>query len=790
MKSALILGLVCGGLTASCNGGSSEPPPMIAVTLSASSASIQTSTTKQFTANLQNDLQNQGATWSVTGPGCTGATCGTLLPTSTLSGTATTYTAPPNVPNPPTITLAATAVADRGKSASTLITIIPAPSGVSVSPPIATVQSASTQAFGATISPAAASQAITWSLSGAGCAGTACGTLSGATDNPVTYTAPPTGPNPATVTITAVALGDPTKQAAATITIPPIIVDARPGTASVPVNGTQEFIAGVTNDPLDTGVTWTLTGAGCTGANCGTLSTTTTARLGYTFYTAPATIPSPNTVTVSATSVTAPSSSGSATVTITSANNALLNGRYGFVFEGFDSGGQMAIAGSFNADGAGNITGGVEDINRAASTTDATPLSFNGTYVLGPNNKGQMTLTNSQGTATFHFVIDATGSKASFTEFDDITGTGTRGSGSMQKQVPSAFSLAQTNGSFIMGLFGDLPGAGRAGLVGRFSSNSTGVVSGAVMDFSIPGASFPNLSWTGSVAAPDSATGRGTMTLNATIPSPGPGTIALTFAYYIIATNKLFVVGTNARGNALPLLSGHVRGQNIPGGGFTDASLIGNAVFALEGTVGETGSVAVGQATFDGSGNLTGVFDQNDAGTFILNTPFAGTYTVSANGRASITFQFSPTNSKPHVLYLESSDRGFILEAPGSEVTFGEIKPQAAGSFSTASLLGTFGVGTWPPPYVSYQDSIGLSTLDGAGSFNVTIDTSDTEQFLRTKIRSGTYAASANGRGTVVLTGGELLVFWMVSPSEFLCIFTLRQVPLDTQPALLDFVQL
>lgn len=769
-----------------CGSDTSVPPPAISVTLSAASASIQVGTAKQFTANLQNDSQNMGVTWSVTGSGCNGAACGTVSPASTLSGAATTYTAPANVPTPATLTLTATSAADSSKSASATITLIPAPTGVSVSPTAATLQITGAQQFTATVSPAAANQAVTWSLSGAGCTGVACGTLSSTTGNPVTYAVPTAVPNPATVSITATAVGGPTQLASATITItpPPIVVDARPPVIDVPVNATQLFFAGVTNDPLNQGVTWTLTGAGCSGATCGTLSTTQTARLGNTFYTAPPSIPSPATITVRATSVTYPGSSGSATITIIPTNNALMTGRYAFLFHGFDSDGQMAMAGSFNADGAGNITGGVEDINRTTFTTGATPLSFTGTYIIGTNNKGQMTLTSSEGSATFHFVIDSTGSNAPFIEFDDITGTGTRGSGSMQKQVPTAFSLAQTNGDFVMGLFGDLAGAGRTGIVGRFNSSSTGAVSGAVMDFSIPGTSSPNVAWSGSIAAPDSTTGRGTMTLNVTIPAPGPGAITLNFAYYILATNKLFVAGTDARSSTLPLLSGQVHRQIIPSGGFTNASLRGNIIFALEGVVGGTGSIAVGQATLDGSGSLTGILDENDGGTYILNTAFTGTYIVSSNGRTTIP---NPTIISPQVLYLEDTNRGFILEAAGSEVTFGEIQPQAAGPFSAASLSGTFGENTEPPPVSIYQDINGLSVSDGISSGTSTVDLSDPGR-LRTKFSSGgTYTVDSNGRGTSLVLPDDPLVFWIVSPNDFLCIATVRQAPLDTNPALLKY---
>ncbi len=61
--------------------------------------------------------------------------------------------------------------------------------------------------------------AVSWSLSGAGCAGATCGTLDSTTANPVTYTAPGAVPNPAAVTLKAAAQADGTKSASATITI-------------------------------------------------------------------------------------------------------------------------------------------------------------------------------------------------------------------------------------------------------------------------------------------------------------------------------------------------------------------------------------------------------------------------------------------------------------------------------------------------------------------------------------------------------------------------------------------
>jgi len=64
--------------------------------------------------------------------------------------------------------------------------------------------------------------AVTWSLRGAGCSGTTCGTISSAG----LYTAPANVPSPATVTVKATSVADTSKSASATITILAAVVVA------------------------------------------------------------------------------------------------------------------------------------------------------------------------------------------------------------------------------------------------------------------------------------------------------------------------------------------------------------------------------------------------------------------------------------------------------------------------------------------------------------------------------------------------------------------------------------
>ena len=307
---------------AGCAGSINTPTPtpaQISVTLNLASVQVTTGHSQNFSVTLKNDLQNQGVTWSLSGTGCTAAACGTL---SSVTSTSMTYNAPATAPNPATVTLKAVAVADSMKSDSAIITITtPAPPIiVAVNPTSKSVQVSLTAPFTAQLQNDTQSKGVNWSLSGAGCTAAACGTLTNLTASSVTYNAPATAPNPATVSLKAISIADNTKSASAAITIttpapPPITVAVNPTSKSVQVSLTAPFTAQLQNDTQSKGVNWSLSGSGCTAAACGTLTNLTTSSVTYN---APATAPNPATVSLKAVSIADNTKSASATITITS----------------------------------------------------------------------------------------------------------------------------------------------------------------------------------------------------------------------------------------------------------------------------------------------------------------------------------------------------------------------------------------------------------------------------------------------------------------------------------------
>lgn len=104
-------------LLSSCqtNGPSEE----IRVTLTPSSASVVITQSVQLTATVFN-TGNAGITWSISGAGCSGVACGTISSDGI-------FTAPATAPDPPTVTVKATSMADSDKWATATVTILASP---------------------------------------------------------------------------------------------------------------------------------------------------------------------------------------------------------------------------------------------------------------------------------------------------------------------------------------------------------------------------------------------------------------------------------------------------------------------------------------------------------------------------------------------------------------------------------------------------------------------------------------------------------------------------------------
>src|ERR1700739_1580986 len=104
---------------------------------------------------------------------------------------------------------------------------------------------------------------------------------------------------------------------------PPILVAVSPSSATVAASGTQPFMATVSNDSSNAGVSWTVS---CSTPPCGTVSPASTASGATTTYSAPPNSPqNAMTVSITATALASSSANGRANITLPAAGPIQIN---------------------------------------------------------------------------------------------------------------------------------------------------------------------------------------------------------------------------------------------------------------------------------------------------------------------------------------------------------------------------------------------------------------------------------------------------------------------------------
>jgi len=721
--------------------GGKNPPPLISVSVSPSTVSLIAGATQQFTATVTG-TSSTAVTWSTSG--CTGSACGTIEANGL-------YTTPTPVPSAATVTVVATLQSDTSKTGTAKVSQVPV--GISVSPGTVSLDAGGTQQFTAAVT-GTNSTALAWSITG--CTGSACG----AVDANGLYTAPSSVPSPTDVTVTATAQADPSKFAPAIVHLRSIIVSISPsGPVNVMVKTAQNFTATVLYDLSNAGVLWSL-GASCTPDACGELSNVTNTSVTYT---APNTVPNPATVTLTATSVA--DNTKPASVAVNVAASLLMPGDYAFVFSGWDGAlTRQVTLGHFHADANGNVTSGAEDVNDETGVSPSVPIT--GSYTFDSNHRGTLTLVSAQDNASYSATIDPTGTKGNFIRLF-VSGHPISGSGSFELQQASPYSGTSLAGSYAIELNAKPQDAQTMAAVGRFDVDASGDLSNGEMDMLAPTASYKQMTLTGTANAPASDTGRGTATFTLT-PAPGAFSGTMQFVYYVISTDKVVLMQTDARGTTAPLLSGVARRQS---GTLSLATFNAPAIFELAGMRSTYQSAYVGQITPNGAGTMTGVFDENYESQALLDQTFSGTYTLDSQGRSTVTMLNGTA-----IAYFFGPNQAFLMQQPaiGGEILYGNVKPQTAGPYSPASL-GTLRISEAEAVSAFAESDSGIITFDGVSSNtfqqDYTFFYSDGTYVQQSQTGSASYTLDTNGRG-VISINGFVLPFWLVSSDEVTVIDT------------------
>jgi hypothetical protein len=697
----------------------------------ASGQTLNPGQTLTITATVANDKSNEGVTWSLSGLG-------------ELSGNTTTqvvYTAPTALSATATATITATSVANSTVTATESITVNAVLSITTTSLPSGILG----VPYDAFVNAGGAPVPFTWSvISGSLPVGLSFVSTSSSTSAQITGTPTALGTSNFTVQVTDTEGATVTQGLSITINRPPPLSVA---TGSLP-NGTVNTAYSQTLQ-ASSGVqpyTWSLTGGtlpvGLSLASNGVISGTpiATGTSDFTVQVKDSSTPTPQIA----------SANLSITINPGLTDNSRLSGNYAFSIRGFDSNGLVVAAGSFVADGDGNISGGILDTNNTASLP--VNQSFNGTYSIGQNGLGTMTLNiASGGSRTFALSVMADGN-ANIIEFDDSTGGGTRDSGVLLKQTTSAFSTSQITGSYAFGLLGIDSHKNRFGLAGDFQADGAGHFSNGLLD-SDDSSSGPSSSvaFTGTYSV--ASNGRGLATI-----TTARGTT--NYSFYVVNAGELLAVEIDPfPPGGEPLVSGSML-QQTSGSGFNATSVF--ELTAVDASTAES-QVGVFQAV---SGSFSLTSDQNTGGT-VTSPVGSGTYSI-ANGRVTLTgsgFQ----NSLP-VLYMVSDNQAFMI-GTDSAVSFGFMTPQSGEPFSDASLSGTYAGGSLAPVDPSVSNVVSIAVA-GSGSVTVTSDISNANGLSQNQASEGVASVAANGRVAVTENGSTVEILYLASPAQYFALVT------------------
>jgi hypothetical protein len=630
--------------------------------------------------------------------------------------------------------------------------------------------------YGASIQTTGGTLPIVWSLTGTGCGGETLGglppglVLQGTNNSWGTISGAPTSSGPFTFCATATD-SSPTRQTYSQV----LSININPtGPLTVTSTSLPNGVAGITYNAglVATGGTLPYAWSATPGSLPAWLTLNSLGALSG--------MPTTGTSTFSVTVTDAAQNTSTRELSLTinpaaapcnsSGNKAVLNGQYAFSLSGFNATGFLSVVGSFTADGAGGITGGEADTNGVLGAQTGNIITGS-SYSVGSDNRGCATLATPFGTFVTRFALGSLSSniatKGRIIEWDSPNSSAYIAAGQLLKQTTSSFS-GGISGSFIFHTLGWDPSAsgGRDACSGVMIA-TRGVFNSLEQYCNDAGtvASPPAFTPAGTYSTFD-GNGRGTGIASVQTTAPGGTTTSTThLTLYMVSASELLIVNSDPT----PTVSGEMQQQNVPagGGGFTQSSLQGNMVFYLTGASGggSGAAVSVATATADGNSSLTLQSYENRLGVWQGSPPsplvVTCTYTVAANGRVRLTGSTESCGSNPPVFYLTAPNTGLLIDAaPGVDV--GSFEPQAAGTFSNASLSGTFFAGLAEVVSQSIETlSVSEMTMTpGSGAAGSVSDigtvTSTTSQTEDSSI-ADTYTVNSDGTFSAASSGAPIV---------------------------------
>jgi large repetitive protein len=441
-------------------------------------------------------------------------------------------------------------------------------------------------------------------------------------------------------------------------------------------------------------------------------------------------------------------------LTIVASGASLPDGSYSFLFSGTGPNGTVALNGSFLLENQMVVGYYDENVSSTGSVTNQKIAGIS--VVAGTGGLSQLKFTLATG-AKVTFALAQPASSLSSTsdsavrliEFDDTTGSGTRGSGVL-KNANNATTTSSIVNNYAFSLRGTDSASNPIAVVGSFNADSKGNITGFSADENDNGAVMKVSAFTGTYALNDL---RGTMqfTWNGN---------AYNYVFYPVSPGELYLISIDTVATNVPLLSGVVEQQT---GTFSASSLNAAGVLKMNGLAMLSGTlspdVTLGLATGNGAGNLAVSYDEYK-GQLLSPQSFPGTYTVTAaNGRVQLSAAGTPA-----ILYMLNANTAFVLGGDAS-ASSGILEPRSGTSFTNASFKGNYLGGSIPLESSAAINEVDLAVPDGNGNIALTYNNSGPKG-LATNQTTGTYTTGSNGRTVVTAADGTTRIFYVVSPNE------------------------
>lgn len=323
------------------------------------------------------------------------------------------------------------------------------------------------------------------------------------------------------------------------------------------------------------------------------------------------------------------------TSSISNVPSANLKGGYAFGFRGYNTHSEpVAVVGSFQADGNGNITSGSVDLNNNGAISNSTSVTgTNSPLPLG----GDITLNIGSATLKFHY-YQVNPAELLTTSADMTSLTIPMVSGAVVQQT-GPFTSASFTGANVIAMTGNALQSPASYVpdvtLGLLTSNGKGNVSASYDEFN--GSLTAQQTYTGTYTV-DATTGRTPITVSS----------ATKTVLYLVSNTTAFAFGADTSTS-----SGLVLAQS--GSPFTNTSLKGNY---LGGTLPWPEVNVVSLAAADGAGNVQFTSNSSSSKGLASNVTTSGTYSLDATGRAVVTVT---GDSTPRIFYVISPTAAVLL---------------------------------------------------------------------------------------------------------------------------------